>query len=62
MTINPTNAREAQIVRTLGADDWELVEARAHVACFAGGPGFLVRKAGHMRWVRAASAATGRAC
>lgn len=54
ISIRPHTQREQQIVRSLGADNWEIIETRPRVSCLDNGPGTLIRKGNHIRWIRSA--------
>lgn len=52
--IIPVTQREQQIIRQHGADGWYVLAQFDTVLCLNGGPGVLVQKEGHTRWVKAA--------
>lgn len=54
ISIRPETQREHQIARSLGRDNWEIVEKRLQVVCLDNGPGTLIRKGNHIRWIRSA--------
>jgi hypothetical protein len=48
-TIRPVTQREHQIARSLGVDGWELISPPN---CVRRPSDVLIRKHGHMRWIR----------
>lgn len=49
VTLRPVTQRENQVVRSLGSDNWEVLDFGPNV--FRPGE-VLIRKNGHQRWVK----------
>ena len=52
VTLNPETAREHRIARSLGAGGWTVLAELEKALCFNNGPGVLIGKDGHNRWVK----------
>lgn len=52
VTLKPQTAREFRVVGSIGPEGWTVLSRLERALCFNNGPGVLIGKNGHNRWVK----------